>query len=608
MLQPPTSSEPEVSPPPEEDTNTAPSGSDSTGSEGIDTAVVVGAVVGGFGGLTLISVIVIYFARNRGMKGLPSTVSTSNNLEQGAFTSRTSSGGGDERKRMLSRRFASNSSTGAHPIQTGIGVLDACLSLATSVANMTQRVIANHAQCERLALRINAMLPLLNALQEHLTPPLDQQQQKQATMLEPVLDQLRDVLEEAKHIIEKWSQRDKSIVSVLFSMSTSERYGTKFRDVSSSMTECFNDLTLALQLQMRNFFDRVVGQKKIADRVLDSERINSEDRQDTKEDLKELAEALAEHGQSFEGMSKGQQAELLEQFELHGLDLKELLRQERRRTIEEKTRDLVVPWKDIQIGELIGQGGYAKVYRGYWGNLEIAIKEFHQTQLSKRAKRMVYHEAYILSLLRHPNIAVFYGLVDEQEHFALLMECYGRGSIADALDREDTLPWTWKVSILSNVAEGMVYLHSRPYERIVHGDLKPENVLLNDRGDALISDFGVSRIQSYTNTVAPAAMAMSICYTPPEVFLDPMAHREPSSDVYAFGMFMYAVATQAMPFEGVDPRIVGRLVEDGKRPLVPPTLEKEHPSYVRLMVKCWSQDPKKRPTFQEVSNALKRIQ
>eukprot|EP00894_Picocystis_sp_ML_P004797 jgi/Pico_ML_1/55314/g1015.t1 len=154
------------------------------------------------------------------------------------------------------------------------------------------------------------MVPLLNALQAYVAGPLDPQQRTQVAMLDPVLSQLRDVLEEAKHVIERWSQRDRSVLSVVFSMSKSERYGAKFQVISQSLTECFNDLTLALQLQTRSFSERSVGQTQITKQALDPSKASAEDQEDAKEDLKDLAETLAEHGHSLDKMSKSQRADL----------------------------------------------------------------------------------------------------------------------------------------------------------------------------------------------------------------------------------------------------------------------------------------------------------
>lgn len=95
-----------------------------------------------------------------------------------------------------------------------------------------------------------------------------------------------------------------------------------------------------------------------------------------------MAETLAELRHSLEGMSQSQRADLQKQFQMHGLDLASLLKQERRRTIHEKIRDLKIAWKDIKLKEIIGQGGYAKVHRGHWRSFEIAVKEFLQSYLT----------------------------------------------------------------------------------------------------------------------------------------------------------------------------------------------------------------------------------
>eukprot|EP00963_Diacronema_lutheri_P012263 scaffold1692_cov288-Pavlova_lutheri.AAC.1 len=74
----------------------------------------------------------------------------------------------------------------------------------------------------------------------------------------------------------------------------------------------------------------------------------------------------------------------------------QVLKQERRLTIQEKIGDLKIAWKDMKLNEVIGTGGYAKVYRGHWRSFEIAVKEFTQAHLTERSKRVVHHEAYIM--------------------------------------------------------------------------------------------------------------------------------------------------------------------------------------------------------------------
>lgn len=97
--------------------------------------------------------------------------------------------------------------------------------------------------------------------------------------------------------------------------------------ISQSLTECFNDLTLALQLQTHSFSERSMGQTQIAKQALDPSKASAEDQEDAKEDLKDLAETLAEHGHSLDKMSKSQRVDLQRQFQTYGLDLASLLKQ-----------------------------------------------------------------------------------------------------------------------------------------------------------------------------------------------------------------------------------------------------------------------------------------
>lgn len=608
-LSPPIASPPGTQPPQtspslaEQESSAAPEGSGEGG--GTDIAVIAGAVGGGVA-LIAIIIIAVWYRKKSNQEMLQVSKSTEF-WRKGSFMKSNALSLSGSSEKCGSGLSTTKDMPGTIRIKTGISVLDTCLSLATAIINMTRRVVANHARCERLALRIGAMLPLLNALQEYLGQA-DEQLGNKAAMLGPVLEPLHGVLQRASNIIEQWSQQDRSFLSALLSMSRKDGFESRFREVSQDLSESFNDLALALQLQVPNFSNSMVSQTQNAARALDPGRSEGQDKSDAREDLKDMAETLAEHGHSWDKMTKEERVELQKQYQSYGLDLQALMKQERQRTIQEKIRDLKISWADVQLAEVVGQGGYGKVRRGYWRSIQVAIKEFSQSHLTERMKRLVHHEAYIMSLLRHPNIAVFYGIIDEIEHFALVLEYYGRGSVAHVLESNKEITWAWKLQVVTDIAFGMEYLHSRPYERVVHGDLKPENVLLNDKGTAVVTDFGVSRVQSYTNTVVPFSSGLSLCYAAPELFINTTGSREPSSDVYSFGMLMFAVATRTPPFSGVDPRIVTRLVEDGRRPAIPSSLQSKHPDYVKLMCACWSQDPAKRPKFLDIAKALKSMQ
>lgn len=96
------------------------------------------------------------------------------------------------------------------------------------------------------------------------------------------------------------------------------------------------------------------------------------------------------------------------------------------------------------------------------------------------------------------------------------------------------LSWDDKARLALGVARGgMCYLHSRPYEAIVHGDLKPCNVLITDGGEPVISDFGLARVTTVTVTrTTPACTARSAYYAPPEVLANPTLNRTTAQGEY----------------------------------------------------------------------------
>lgn len=141
-----------------------------------------------------------------------------------------------------------------------------------------------------------------------------------------------------------------------------------------------------------------------------------------------------------------------------------------------------------------------------------------------------------------------------------------------------------------------------------------QNLLLKDNkeGDlfsVVISDFGMSKVQSVSNTLAPTAAGVSLAFCAPEVLTSVVAKRQPPSDVFSMGMVLYHLATRTPPWQGLNPAIIQMHVCGGTRPPLPEDslVAQEHPAYVDLMQRCWSQDPEARPSFEEVVRQLEAM-
>lgn len=164
-----------------------------------------------------------------------------------------------------------------------------------------------------------------------------------------------------------------------------------------------------------------------------------------------------------------------------------------------------------------------------------------------------------------------------------------------------------------DIARGMLYLHSGT-PMILHRDLKAANILVENFDDpeaskALLIDFGLSRLDSTTNSRAglPVGLVGSLVTMAPEVMRS--GSYGPACDVYSFGIVTWQMAVQGKrePFQNLSP--VQLLLQVSSEGLRPDILETDNipPAVADLIVRCWAQDPADRPTFNYIVKQLNSI-
>jgi serine/threonine protein kinase len=150
---------------------------------------------------------------------------------------------------------------------------------------------------------------------------------------------------------------------------------------------------------------------------------------------------------------------------------------------------------DFVIEERIGQGAMAHVYRAFQPsiNRHVAVKVIRlnegQGQHEEFRQRFAY-EAEIIARLEHIHILPIYayGITDEMAYLA--MRWLRGGTLADLM-RHEKLPLDRIAEIFKQIAQGLSYAHSKG---IIHRDLKPSNIMLDDAGNAYLSDFGLAKL------------------------------------------------------------------------------------------------------------------
>lgn len=173
-------------------------------------------------------------------------------------------------------------------------------------------------------------------------------------------------------------------------------------------------------------------------------------------------------------------------------------------------------------------------------------------------------ETGILSGLRHPNIVTVYDAGEEDDRRFIVMEWVEGRSLRERLQQGGVIPLAEAAPIGAAIASALAYAHER---RIVHNDIKPENILLDATNDPRLTDFGVARVTG--NTMAPGEaeeMLGTIAYVAPEVLQG--APADARSDIYALATTLYESISGRLPFEAAsNTALAGQKLSGSPRPL-----------------------------------------
>ncbi|MCA9978831.1 MAG: serine/threonine protein kinase, partial [Anaerolineales bacterium] len=186
----------------------------------------------------------------------------------------------------------------------------------------------------------------------------------------------------------------------------------------------------------------------------------------------------------------------------------------------------------------LGQGGMAEVYLAHQENLErnVAIKLMHAFLVTEQDFLLRFkREARAMAAMSHPNIVAIYDFdVYGENTYYLVMEYVSGGSLKDKLtdlaQKGERMPLAQAVKLARQVAEALDYAHSR---QMIHRDVKPANIMLNDRGDAILTDFGIVKLvggQSMAYTATGALIGTPAYMSPEQALGKPGDGR---SDIYS---------------------------------------------------------------------------
>ncbi|KAJ9145801.1 hypothetical protein P3X46_028136 [Hevea brasiliensis] len=258
--------------------------------------------------------------------------------------------------------------------------------------------------------------------------------------------------------------------------------------------------------------------------------------------------------------------------------------------------------------EVVGRGSFGIVYKGILEigtKVPVAVKKLDK--IVEEGEKEFRTEVKVIGQTHHKNLVQLVGFCDEGQHRLLVYEFLRNGTLANFLFKEAKLSWNQRTQIAFGIARGLAYLHEECSTQIIHCDIKPQNILLDDHYDAKIADFGLAKLLLLDQSQTFTAIRGTKGYVAPEWFRNmPVTVK---ADVYSFGVLLLEIVcgrkcvdTEVSSerailidwaYDCYQEGIISALVENDEEAMNDMKLER----FVKVAIWCIQEDPALRPTM-----------
>lgn len=270
--------------------------------------------------------------------------------------------------------------------------------------------------------------------------------------------------------------------------------------------------------------------------------------------------------------------------------------------------------------EELGRGAFGTVYKGFVkmsSSNHVAVKKLNR--IFQESEKEFKAEVNGIGQTHHKNLVRLLGYCDEGQNRLLVYEFMSNGTLASFLFGDSKPNWKLRTEIAMGIARGLLYLHEECYTQIIHCDIKPQNILLDDYYNARISDFGLAKLLTLDQSHTSTAIRGTKGYVAPEWFRNmPITVKV---DVYSYGVLLLeiiclrrsvdneiskvdkAILTD-WAYDCYQERTVRALVENDLEAMDDMSLLQR---FVMAAIWCIQEDPSHRPTMRRVTQMLEGV-
>jgi serine/threonine-protein kinase len=244
------------------------------------------------------------------------------------------------------------------------------------------------------------------------------------------------------------------------------------------------------------------------------------------------------------------------------------------------------------LGEVLGEGGMGVVYRAVGPDGTVVALKLLRTELAADAayRQRFLREARVAAEVDHPHLVAIVDAGEDRGRPYLAARYVSGGTLAARIGESGPLSVAETLAVAAQVGAGLDALHAAG---LVHRDVKPSNVMLDESGTALLCDYGLAKGRAYTVLTRPGQVMGTLDYLAPELIRTGQAG--PASDVYALGCVVYECLAGIPPFGGLNAFQVGAAHVEQEPPDPCARRADAAPSLAWAVLRALEKDPARRP-------------